>query len=222
MSNKKGDALIDTVRTRSGRTNDSVFITEDFVLDALNEAQVHIVRKSPRLVDLDAKDTTTYQISTDDTSFDISTLNPAHIGGIWILNGADTRRAGLRYRPLPDFRKKYMPIANESSSEPTEYTRQGNTIFFNCPVGSDYNNLYLHIDYTKWATDLTNDNSSTSQLSNSDKGLVLFALSEVYDGIALAQPRFEVKALKTKTLFNNWLDEFRDYNEMLLEELYND
>lgn len=220
MANKAADALIDTVRVRSARTNDTVLITEDFVLAALNETQIKVVRECPRLIDLDKSDTTTYQISTDDTSINVATLAPAHIGGIWILNGADTRQAGLKYRPLDEFRAKYIPIANQSSSEPTEYTRQGNTIFFDCPVSSDYNNLYLHIDYTDWATALTNSDSSTSELSNSDKGLILFGLAEVYDELALAQPRFEQKALKTRVLFNNWLDEYRDYNEMQLEELY--
>jgi hypothetical protein len=88
-------------------------------------------------------------------------------------------------------------------------------------LASDYNNLYLRIDYTKWATDLANGGTA-SQLSNSNKGLILFALAEIYDEIALAQPRFETKALKTRTLFNSWLREYQDYNEMLLEELYDD
>lgn len=220
MANSAGDALIDTVRARAGRTSDTVLITEAFVLDALNEGQIQIVQRTPRLIDLDKSSTTDYQISTDDTSINIATLNPAHIGGIWILNGADTRQAGLKYRPLPEFRKKYIPIANQSSGEPTEFTRQGNTIYFNCPVASDYNELYLHIDYTAWANDLANNATSTSELSNSDEGLIYFALSRVYDEIALAQPQFENKALKTRALFENWLSEYQNYQEMCLEELY--
>ena len=155
-------------------------------------------------------------------TYDISTLNPAHIGNIWILSGASTRQAGLRYRPLDEFRARYIPVSNEGPSEPTEYTRQGDNIIFNCPIASDYAGLRLKIDYTAWATALENSNSSTSQLSNSDNGLILFALTAVYDEIALAQPRFESKALKTRVLFNNWLEEYQNYNEMLLEELYDD
>lgn len=299
MANKSGAQLITAVRARSGRSNDSVLITADFVLIALNEGQIKIVRETPRLKDLDKSDTSTYRISSAKTvaiggaarssnivtattsavhyfiagqevtledvdsgsetnafsgihtiasvpstttftfaqtgadesnlaagtatvfSIPISTLNPAHIGGIWIMNGASTRRAGLKYRPLPEFREKYIPIASEGASEPIEYTRQGDMIYFNCPVSSGYNGLYLRIDYTAWATDLANG-STASELSKSNKGLILFALAEVYDEIALAQPRFEQKALKTRVLFNNWLDEYKDYNEMLLEELYGD
>jgi len=187
----------------------------------LNEGQIHIVRNCPRLIDLDKTDITTFQLSTDDTDVDISSLAPAHIGGLWILNGASTRKAGLKYRPLPEFRNKYIPRAEEGSSEPTEYTRQKNTLLFNYPVASDYDSLYLHIDYTDWATDLANG-TVASELSNSNKGLLLFALAEVYDEIALAQPRFEAKALKTRVLFERWLDEYKDYNEMCFEELYDE
>lgn len=295
MADKTGTQLVAAVRARSGRSNDSVLITAAFALDALNEAQIKIVREAPRIKDLDKTDTTTFQISTDDTDVDISSLNPAHIGGLWILNGADTRQAGLKYRPLPEFRAKYIPRAEEGSGEPTEYTRQKDTLLFDCPVSGDYDALYLHIDYTAWAKDLVNcvvaiggaarssnvvtvttgtahglavgetavladvDSGSetnafsgshtvvsvpttttftfaqtganesnlaagtasmASELTKADKGLILFALAEVYDEIALAQPRFESKALKTRVLFNNWLSEYQDYNAMCLEELY--
>lgn len=221
MSNKTGANLIIAVRQQAARTNDSVLITETFVLEALNEAQLHIVRKLPRIVALDKQDITTYTISTDDVSFDISTLDPAHIGGIWILNGASTRKQGLRYRSLEVFRRKYTPIANESASEPTEYTRQGNTIYFNRPVSSDYDSLNLHIDYTKWATDLANG-AVASELPLSNKGLILFALAECYDAMALSQPHFESKALKTRVLFDRWFEGYASYQEMLIEELYDE
>ena len=378
MANKSGSELVDTVRTRSARTNDSALITEAFVLDQLNEGQIQIVKKVPRHIDLEASDTTTYRIDRwattehvistavraatgivtitsatahglevgdiatvadtegTDTDFtgsfeilsvadtthvtyfhnladesastvgtitkssakptlDISTLNPAHIGGIWIQNGASTRQKGLKYRPLGVFRNKYEPVAEEGEGEPDEYTRQGETILFNRPIARDYQGLQLRIDYTAWAKDLVNcavaiggaarssnvvtlttgtahgmavgetviladvDSGSetnafsgshtivsvpttttltfaqtganesnlaagtaslVSELSRSNEGLILFALSRVYDAIALAQPMFESKALKTRVLFNNWLDEYIDWNEFQLEELY--
>jgi hypothetical protein len=217
---KTGAQLVTAVKQRAARTNDTVLITTDFVLDALNEAQIKITRETPRIVDLDASDTTTYTISTNDTSVNISTLDPAHIGGIWILNGADTRQQGLKYRELSRFRSRYIPIANQSSTEPTEYTRQGNTIYFDAPVSSDYNGLNLHIDYTAWPTDLANG-AVASEITRADKGLILFALAECYDAMALSQPQFEAKALKTRGLFNIWFDEYKDYQMMLIEELAN-
>lgn len=301
MSNKTGAQLVTAVRQQAARTNDTVLITETFVLEALNEGQLHIVRMTPRIVDLDKSDQTTYRVtrwtttatavtvavrastgvvtltaaghdlevgdiatvadvenntdfsgqfeilsvaSNDITYFqnkvadtgvgatfgtivklagkaslDISTLNPAHIGGLWLLNGAQTRRRGLHYRELTDFRGKYILTAEEAPSEPTEYTRQGSTLLFNRPVSSDYMGLRFKIDYTAFATDLLNG-AVASELPDSNKGLILFALAETYDKMALSMPQFETKAIKTRVLFNSWLDEWRDYQEMLIEELY--
>lgn len=300
MANSKGDALIDTVRARAARTNDTVLITEAFVLAALQEAQIQIVKKMPRQIDLDESDKTTYRISSAKTveiggavrssdvvtvttsavhylmagqkviledvdsgsetnafsgehtiasvpttatftfaqtgadesnlaagkatafSIPISTLDPAHIGGIWILNGGATRQAGIKYKPLENFRKEYIPVEEESTGEWTYYTRQGSHLIFNCPLGSGYNGLYLRIDYTKWDTELANNDSTDSDMANSDKGLILFALAEVFDELALTNPRIETKALKTRALYEKWLLEYQDYNELCLEELYGD
>ena len=221
MANKTCTALITTIRTRSARSNDSTLITEAFVLDALNEAQLEIARRGPGLIDLYTKDTTTFSISTDDTEVDISSLDPAHIEHIWILNGEDTRRAGLEFMDKGRFYRKYIRVANQSSSEPTVYTRAGNKIVFNCPVSSDYDGLYLRIDYTKWAT-VFPDTSSTAQsvLSNSDKGLIFFALAEIYDELAMSNPGIETKALKVRAQFEAWLSNYRDYSAMQTEELY--
>ncbi len=299
-----GSELITAAKARSARSNDSTLITRVFTLAALNEAQRVIVRKTPRLKELDKSDATTYRIAAtwtttgvavtvavrastgvvtltaaghglsvgdiatiadvaNDTDFDgnveilsvatndityfqnlaadtgvgatfgtivklyakptldISTLDPAHIGGIWILNGEETRQAGLRYLPLPEFRAKYILVAEQPGVEPDEYTRQGDNIIFNCPIPSEYAGLRLKIDYTAFATDLA-DGVVASEITNADKGLLLFALAEIYDEIALAQPRFESKALKTRVLFSRWLEEFQDYQEMLTEELYDE
>lgn len=298
---KTGAELIDAARLRAGRSSDTTLITEDFVLEGLNEAQLKILRETPRLIPFDKSDSTTYRIDrwsttavdvtvavrastgvvtltaanhglavgdiatvadvendtdfdgnfeilsvdTDDITYfqnlaaddgvgatfgtivklaakptyDISTLNPAHIGGIWILNGANTRMAGLKYRPLDDFRAKYEPVSEQSISEPIEYTRQGSNIIFNCPIARDYQGLNLRIDYTAFATALAND-TTASEITNADKGLILFALAEIYDELALGQPIFEAKALKTRVLFDKWLSEYQNYNEMCLEELY--
>jgi hypothetical protein len=291
--------LIAAIRQRSARQNDNNLITPDFVLAALNECQLKIVKKIPRFVSLDRTDQTTYRIArwdgtnvavtaavrtsggvvtitaagheleagdiatvsevsgtgtfngnveilsvdgndvtyfqnydadTADTfgtitklfakaTLDLSTLNAAHIGEIWIIKGASTRQQGLKYRSLPDFRRKYIPVSSQAGTEPWDYTRQGETILFNCPISSDSKGLNFKIDYTAWAAELINDGTD-SQLPDSDKGMILYGLAEVFDEIALSQPRFEQKALKTRALFNDWLEDYADYQLMLIEDLY--
>lgn len=300
MTNSTATVLIAAIRARAGRANDSVLITSAFVLAALNKAQVHIVRKSPGLVDLHIEDKTTFRIATwsetavdvtvadrtsgvvtltaaghgleagdvvvvadvdgattsfdgtyevlsvdtndftysqnedDDTGatfgtcvqsaakakLDISTLDPAHIDKIWLLNGSDTRPGGMEYMPKDKFFAKYIPVALQAESEPWIYTRFGDYLYFNCPFSSDYAGLQIRIDYTAWATALTA--ALTSDLSNSDKGLTLFALAECYDAIALSVPGVEMKAIKTRAMFNDWLEEYQNYNDLCIEELYED
>lgn len=219
MANTAPATLITNVKARCGRPNDTSLITRAFVLAMLNEAQITIARRSPGLLDLDSSDSTTYTISTNDESVDISSLDPAHIHKIWILNGADTRQAGLKYVVPSVFWSKYIPVSQQSASEPWKYTRRGGTIYFNCPVSSDYNGLYLRIDYDKWPTVLT-DGGSASILSNSDEGLQFFAQYRCFDEMALSVPRLETKALKCLTKFEKWLSEYQDYNMKQMEELY--
>ncbi len=288
------------MRQRSARTNDTALITVAFVLAALNEAQVSIVRRLPRITALDSSDKTTYSVdrwstdtvtptvvsrsdqivtltaashglavgdiatvadvedttdfsgtfeilsvvsndvtyyqnkaddaggsatfgtivkTADKPTLNIATLNPAHIGGIWLLNDDQTRRGGIRYVPWLDFQHKHIRVAEQPPGEPTEYTRKGNTLYFDRPVSRDYQGLRYKIDYTAWATDLADD-STASELPLSDKGLKLFALAEVFDELALTNSLLETKALKTRVLYQSWLDEWSDYQEMLIEELY--
>jgi len=223
MANTQAVTLIANVIARAGRIGDTTLITPQFVLDALNVGQSEIVLRVPRQIDMDTTDETTYTLSTDDLSFDITTLDPAHIGGIWILNDGDTRRKGLQYMPLPQFRKNFVPVSEQSPDEPWIYSRQGNTILFNVPVSSAYNGLKLKIDYTKKATEFPNITSTaTSELSNSNNVLTFFALATCFDAMASSVPRFTTNALKAWADYEKWLLRYRDDNEMKLEGLYGD
>ncbi len=300
MANKPGAELILDVRRRTGRPNDTRLISEDFALNALNEAQDHIVRKTPGLLALHTEDTTTFQVgswsttattvtaasratgtvtmtaaghgltagdivtvadvdgstsfvgnfevlsvATDDFTYfqnladdtassfgtcvqlaakarlDISSVDPAHIDKIWLLTGETTRSKGLTYMNPQPFFEKYPPSIIQAEGEPTKYTRKGDVLHFNCPFSASYMRCRFRIDYTKWATDLTNG-SGASELPRSDKGLTLFALADAFDAIALSQPRVEAKALKTRALAEDWLAEYQDYNDMSTEDLCGD
>jgi hypothetical protein len=223
MSNTQAATLIANVRARAGRTNDTTLITAQFVLDALNVAQREVAQSIPRHVDLDKTDEVTYTLTTGDTGFDITTLDPKHIGYIWILNGGDTRRKGLQYMPLPQFRRRYVPVSEQSPDEPWIFSRQGNEVLFNVPVSAAINGLKLKIDYTKKPTEFpTIASTATSELSDSDNVLTFFALATCFDAMATSVPRFIANALKAWADYEKWLLRFRDENDMKLEGLYGD
>ena len=223
MSNTQAATLIANVRARAGRSNDTSLITAQFVLDALNKAQTEIVNRTPRQVDMDKTDETTYTISTSDESIDISTLNALHVGYIWILNGGDTRRKGLQYMPLPQFRSNFVPVSQQSSDEPWIFSRQGDNILFNVPVSSGYNGLNLKIDYTATPTEFASvASTAVSELRDSNEVLTFFALATCFDAMAVSVPRFTTNALKAWADYEKWLLRYRDDNDMKLEGLYGD
>ena len=223
MANTQAATLISNIRARAGRTNDSSLITAQFVLDALNKAQSEIVHRVPRQIDMDKTDESTYTISTNDKSFDISTLDPMHIGNIWILNGGDTRRKGLQYMPLPEFREAFIPVSEQSPDEPWIYSRQGDNILFNVPVSSAYNGLSLKIDYTDKPTDFPSTvSTATSELNDSNEVLTFFGLATCFDAMATSEPKFTINALKAWADYEKWLLRYKDDNEMKLEGLYGD
>ena len=216
---KTAAQLIATVRARAGRSRDTVLITAAFVLDALNEAQLQISRRSPNLSDLQVIDDSTYTLATDQTTLDLSTIGPAHISQIWILDSTDTRQEGITFMERTQFFRKYIIVTDETAAEPIYWTRVGNTLYFNCPIASDYNGLSLRIDYSKYATPFpTAAGSETSDLKDADRGLIYFALAEVFDEIALTNTRLETKALKTRSMFEAWLLDYQDYNNLKVEE----
>ena len=92
---KTGAELITTVRLRSARQNDTILITEDFVLAALNEAQIHIVRTSPRIVGLDSSDATTYWIDRwVTTAIDVTVAVRASTGVVTLTAAGHGLEAG--------------------------------------------------------------------------------------------------------------------------------
>lgn len=223
MANTQAATLIANVRARAGRSNDTTLITAQFVLDALNTAQREVAQSTPRQVDLDKTDESTYTVSTGETGFDITTLDPQHIGHMWILNGGDTRRKGLQYMPLPQFRGNFVPVSQQAPDEPWIFSRQGNTVLYNVPISAAIDGLKLKIDYTKKPTEFPDITSvAESDMSDSDNVLTFFALATCFDAMSSSVPRFTTNALKAWADYEKWLLRFRDENDMKLEGLYGD
>ena len=300
MANRAPSALIDEIRARAARTTDTVLITEEFVLAALNEAQLDIVRRAPGHIDLFVSDKTTFEIDTwsttptavtvgsrtdrvvtltaaghglqvgdiatiadidgttsfdanaeilsvnvddityrnnlaDDTAtsfgtivklsdkyfFDVTSLNPFSIHDIWIDNGTSTRPGGLEYVSRKNFDNRYGPIGVRGEGEPKFYTRRGNLIVMDSPVPSSLSGLPIRIDYTRYATTLLND-STVSILRDSNKGLIFFALGEVFDAVSFSQPEFQVKAARARQTYSDWLDEYAEAMEIQTEYGFED
>lgn len=204
---------------RSGNVNDTLSI-DDIILDALNEAQINIVRKIPNIMELQVKDTTTLDAVTDQYEYDLADFDPAiaHLSNVWIMDGTSSVR--LRYREKDEFDRRWPDVSAESASMPQYYTRRGNKIEFDCPVVSDYNGYAIRVDYCKWAADFASAASTaTSELIQADQGLILFAWSESLRVLAKGNTSLIAVANEKKMLFNEWLDEYSDYHDLATEDL---
>jgi hypothetical protein len=204
---------------RSGNVNSTLSIDE-IILDALNEAQVFIVRRIPNIMELQVKDTATLDTVTDQYEYDLSDFDPkiAHLMNVWIMDGTSSRR--LRYKHKDDFDKFYPDVSAIAAAMPAYYTRRGNKIEFDCPVSSDYNGKDIRIDYCKWAAEFTSvDSTEPSELAQADQGLILFAWNEALRVLAKGNTSLLAVANEKKMLFNEWLDEYADYHDMQTEDL---
>jgi len=215
--------LISRVKQLIGRActfSSSTLDLDNIILDALNEAQITIARKVPNILELQVKDTTTLDATTDQYEYDLSGFDPviAHLMTVWILNGTESKR--LRYKHKDDFDKLYPDVSAIASAMPDYYTRRGNKIEFNCPVSSEYNGYAIRIDYCKWAAEFASAASTeTSELSQADQGLILFAWSESLRVLAKGNAGLTSVADEKILLFNEWLDEYSDYHDLQTEEL---
>ena len=177
--------------------------------------------KTAPLVDDTATSFGTIVKKSDRYFFDVTTLNPFSISDIWIDEGTNTRPGGLENVSRKNFDNRYGPIGVRGEGTPRFYTRRGNVIVMDSPVPSSLSGLPIRIDYTKYPTALAND-ATVSILRDSDKGLIFFALGEVFDAISFSQPEFQVKAARARKTYDDWLDSYSEAMEIQTEYGFED
>jgi len=213
--------MITRVKALIGRSTASGTLSLDpIILDELNEAQLEIVRRSPRLTDLQVKDITTLDAATDTYSYDISsstfTIPIAHLRDVWVMDGEDSQ--WLRFMDRHEFDRRYPSVSDIASALPDFYTRRGDTIEFNCPIKSDYNGNAIRVDYCKWATPFAStDSTEASDLVDADKGLILFAVAGTLRTIAKGDTRMLQRATIERGYFEDWLGKYQAYHDIMTE-----
>lgn len=160
---------------------------------------------------------------SDKYFIDLSTLSVKafSVHDLWILNGSSTRPGGLEYVSRKNFDNRYGPIGVRGEGEPKYYTRRGQKLIFDSPISSTYSGLPIRVDYTKYPTDLAND-STVSILRDSDKGLIWFALAEVFEAISFSQTSFQLKAQRARQTYSDWLDDYVEAVEIQTEYGFED
>ena len=214
--------LIARVKQLVGRSTNlnSTLDLDTIILDALNEAQIQIVRKLSHILELQVKDVTSLVTVLDQYEYDLSDIDipVAHLSQVWILDGESSQR--LTYINKDTFDKRWPDVSVIASGLPKYYTRRGNTIEFNCPVSSDYAAKAIRVDYCKWAAEFESITADEeSELINADYGLILFAWSEALRVLAKGNTAILRVADEKLLMFSEWFNTYKSYYSMQIEEL---
>jgi hypothetical protein len=213
--------MIDRILYLVGRkTTTSALPLNEIILDALNEAQVKIVRRCPQILEMQISDITSHNATTSQYRYSIALFNPgvAHLQRIWVLNGTSTQE--VIFMEKDRFDRNYPAISSIDAGFPDYYTLRGQNVDFSCPFASDYNALDLRFDYCKWATPFASVSSTaTSSILTADRGLMLWAESVAWDAIGIGNSILRQLAKVREADFKSWLNEFSNYHEMQTEEL---
>lgn len=219
---RTGAELIDEVQALCGRSTDTVLITPARITPWLNEAQRQIIDNVAGIKCLTFKnaksiacvsDQMKYAISDITTGGDNTTQKACHIFNIYFLDGANSYK--LTYFPTDEFDAMY-PDPTSSDFEPDKpmrwTERAGNIEVFPRP-STEYADYTLAIDCDFYAADFSVDSTKTSDITNSDDGLIYYALSRAFT--AIGGQEGSAKSIENKTYFAEWLSDYQGDNDNL-------
>jgi len=181
----------DEIQALTGRVGDTKLIDDTWCCRRLNEAQVYIVDHCPQLRDLEFKSTNSIAFATDDISYAILDITAgdttdegvAHIQNVWLMDGANSIL--LDFQPTDEFDAALIdPTSSDhSASKPTRWTRRGNNIEVAPRPSSDYNGNDMRIDGVRYAAEFTTNDTSSSEIPDSDEGLTYYAVAKAWGAI---------------------------------------
>lgn len=204
-------------------TTQSTMPVSEIILDGLNEAMRKIAERVPNCLDLHTESTTDFQISEDDYEIDLTDLStrPWHVHRIWLLNGLETYEIHFK---TPDWFGRNFPVVSAISSAAPEYwTRLGDTIRFNCPFASDYEDLYLRVDYTKRPTRFTaTDSTQTCDFYDADDGIMMWAEARALRAIAKGNGALIQAAKEKEGQWEDWLNDFESMHDLETDQNLDD
>lgn len=218
--------LISDVRNEVGREEDTVLITEEWVMMHLNKAQEEIAERCLGLHALEIKNTTSvdfteqlsWSLSEFTSSIDDSTSvnRICHVRQLFYLDGNESVR--LDFMPLNDFDDRF-PDPTHTDSEtgiPKYWTRRGNTIEIYPLSSCAYCDNDMKLTGSVYPPDFTAvDSTMATSLERADDGLVHYAVWEAWKKIG--GDKGKTNAVFAKSAWEGWLAEYRERNDLLHE-----
>ena len=222
MAEMTCEALVDEIQALTGRTGDTVLITDARCTRWLNEAQEKIVDEIPGLQSREIQDATSLYCVSDEASYSFASFcagyRVAHPLDLWYNNGSDSHQ--MNYMPEDEFDEFYPDItsADFSPQKPINWTVKGTNIVVGPRPDSDYavnaaGDLtgVFKFTYTAYAEDFNTTDATYSDITRSGKGLILYSVAEAWGAIGS-----EEKRIIWEARFNDWVEEYKDKNGKML------
>jgi len=207
------EELTDEIQALTGRVGDTKLIDDTWCTRRLNEGQVYIVDHCPQITDLEFKSKDSIAFGTDDISYAILDITAgdttdegvAHIQNVWLMDGANSIL--LDFQPTDEFDAALIdPTSSDhSAGKPTRWTRRGNNIEVAPRPSSDYNGNDMRIDGVRYAAEFTTNDSSSSEIPDSDDLLIKYVVSEAFGAMGK-----ETVSAVWRQKFNIAFADFRD------------
>lgn len=215
-----GAELIDEVKSLVGRDGDIVLMDSTRVRRWLNEGQRVIAEQCPGLNCTYFKNTTSVDTTqvlafdlTDVTVGDSTNQEICHVFGIWYLDGNES--VELIYIPVDEFDNEFPDPTHSdfAMNKPKYWTRRGQQVEMYPLCATSYCDKDLRIDGNFYPEDVTATTSAeTLDLSNADDGVVRYAVAQAWGAIGR-----EEKFVLWQQKFNNWLEDYRNNNNLMPE-----
>ena len=217
-----GAALTDEIRAIVGREGsaDKGVITDTRCTRWLNEGQEKIVDECDGLHCMQFKNTTSLDI-TATLSYAISDITVgdsttgeriARIWDVYYLDGNES--VHLEWMGVDEFDEKYPDPTHSdiATSKPTHWTRRANNIeiFPLCSSGYYDNDLRFDGDY--YAADFTTNDTTGSDISKADDGLIMYGVARAWEAIG-----DQKASIIWDKKFYAWLDDYKAQNDNLHE-----
>ena len=202
--------MIDRVLDLVGRKHTTSRLNlAEIVLDALNEAQRKIAHRIPQALDLTVSDITTFDATTGQYEYDLSTLSPGlrHLQRVWVIDGLSSQE--VTFRPRDWFDRNFPDVSVVGAGFPSYYTRRGHKLLFSCPFSSTYHGKALRLDYEKEPARFTATTSAqTCELEDAEDGLILWGQVKALRAIGRADPALLTAAIAREREWDAWLTEY--------------
>lgn len=244
--------MVDEIQARVGRTGDTVLIDDTFCTRRLNEAGRKIAKACPGLHSLTFKNTTSLDVTqtlrwslaeiTSGLSDETTSNRVCHVFDVWYLYGLES--SYLHFTHTDEFDMLYPDPTHTdvAVNKPCRWTRRGDYIeimplsvcgYCDNDGGGDATLPGWRFNIGVYPREFTTNDSSASDISGADEGLVLYSVWKAWEEIGDQEGRIEAAIAKKRWSNPNplpgekfgWLENFKAENDDLHEwdgDLYSD